>query len=142
MYPIGETTALSTTMSGPIRVLANNDVPSGAAFIPLVLETHENWEGWRASIDVQPRMPDGMQTDDNPDFSVSLSSMDTEAANTSTTLGSGESLLAVESSILTQIPLPDSCKSPREKCMQEGAAQPGSPMLHIFSICLASKTFC
>lgn len=92
MYPIGESVALSTTMSGPIRVLANNDVPSGAAFIPLMLETHERWEGWRTSIDVQPRLPDGMQTDDQPDFSVSLSSMDTDANNTTTTTthGSGE----------------------------------------------------
>lgn len=89
MYPIGESVALSTTMSGPIRVLANNDVPSGAAFIPLVLETHEAWEGWRANIDVQPRMPDGLQSaEEHADFSVSLSSMDTDANHTSTT-GSG-----------------------------------------------------
>lgn len=89
MYPIGEAVALSTTMSGPIRVLANNDVPSGAAFIPLVLETEQGWEGWRANIDVQPRMPDGLHADNGPDFSVSLSSMDTDANNTSTTVGSG-----------------------------------------------------
>lgn len=94
MYPIGETVALSTTMSGPIRVLANNDVPSGAAFIPLVLETHEGWEGWRANIDVQPRMPDGLQShEDHPEFSVSLSSMDTDAHHTSTTVGSGTILI-------------------------------------------------
>ena len=56
MFPIGENVPLSTCISGPIRVLANNDVPSGAAFIPLVLETEADWDGWRACADLQPRL--------------------------------------------------------------------------------------
>lgn len=37
---------LGTSVSNQIRVLANNDVPTGAAFIPLVVPVAHNWEGW------------------------------------------------------------------------------------------------
>lgn len=38
---------LGATCSAPIRVLANNDVPSGAAFIQLHLPIRAAWEGWQ-----------------------------------------------------------------------------------------------
>ncbi len=37
---------LGSTCSAPIRVLANNDVPSGAAFISMHLPIRADWEGW------------------------------------------------------------------------------------------------
>lgn len=37
---------LGSTCSAPIRVLANNDVPSGAAFISLQLPIRADWDGW------------------------------------------------------------------------------------------------
>ena len=39
---------LGTTCSRPIRVLANNDVPGGAAKIQLALPIAADWEGWAA----------------------------------------------------------------------------------------------
>ena len=38
---------LGAACSAPIRVLANNDVPSGAAFIQLRLPIRAAWEGWQ-----------------------------------------------------------------------------------------------
>ena len=40
------TRLLTTTVSPPIRVLANNDVPTGAARIPLEAQLPADWEGW------------------------------------------------------------------------------------------------
>ena len=37
---------LGATVSPPIRVLANNDVPTGAAFITLHLPLRADWQGW------------------------------------------------------------------------------------------------
>ena len=37
---------LGATVSPPIRVLANNDVPTGAAFITLHLPLRSDWQGW------------------------------------------------------------------------------------------------
>ena len=42
---------LGTAVSPPIRVLANNDVPTGTASIPLQATLPSDWEGW------QPRDP-------------------------------------------------------------------------------------
>ncbi|KAL4421530.1 hypothetical protein ABPG75_010821 [Micractinium tetrahymenae] len=39
---------LATAVSPPIRVLANNDVPTGAARIPLEAQLPADWEGWAA----------------------------------------------------------------------------------------------
>ncbi|KAK9845461.1 hypothetical protein WJX81_006977 [Elliptochloris bilobata] len=38
---------LGACCSPPIRVLANNDVPTGAAYIALTLPLRNDWEGWR-----------------------------------------------------------------------------------------------
>ena len=48
---------LGAACSPPIRVLANNDVPSGAAFISLHLPLRANWEGW---------LPHGMKVRTRP----------------------------------------------------------------------------
>ena len=37
---------LGACCSPPIRVLANNDVPTGAAFIALPLPLRQDWDGW------------------------------------------------------------------------------------------------
>jgi hypothetical protein len=42
------TRLLATSVSPPIRVLANNDVPTGAARIPLEACLPADWEGWGA----------------------------------------------------------------------------------------------
>eukprot|EP00884_Botryococcus_braunii_P004200 jgi/Botrbrau1/13781/Bobra.0056s0033.1 len=41
------TRVLGSTVSPPIRVLANNDVPEGAAYIPLYCHMSSEWEVWR-----------------------------------------------------------------------------------------------
>ena len=38
---------LGACCSPPIRVLANNDVPTGAAYIALTLPLRNDWDGWR-----------------------------------------------------------------------------------------------
>ncbi|KAL4418676.1 hypothetical protein ABPG77_010623 [Micractinium sp. CCAP 211/92] len=40
---------LASGVSPPIRVLANNDVPTGAARIPLEAQLPSDWEGWAAA---------------------------------------------------------------------------------------------
>jgi hypothetical protein len=40
------TRLLATSVSPPIRVLANNDVPTGAARIKLEAHLPADWEGW------------------------------------------------------------------------------------------------
>jgi hypothetical protein len=42
------TRLLATAVSPPVRVLANNDVPTGAARIPLDARLPADWEGWAA----------------------------------------------------------------------------------------------
>jgi hypothetical protein len=41
--------SIGSAVSAPIRVLANNDAPNGAAFIKLQVPLEENWEGWKIS---------------------------------------------------------------------------------------------
>lgn len=43
---------LGSGVSPPIRVLANNDVPTGAARIPLEAQLPSDWEGWAAEEEV------------------------------------------------------------------------------------------
>ncbi|DBA65515.1 TPA: hypothetical protein ACH3X2_003172 [Trebouxia sp. C0005] len=38
---------LGSACSQPIRVLANNDIPRGAAHIPLVVHVRKDWVGWQ-----------------------------------------------------------------------------------------------
>lgn len=38
---------LSTGASPPVRVLANNDVPTGAAHLQVLVEVPSSWEGWK-----------------------------------------------------------------------------------------------
>ncbi|KAL0023434.1 hypothetical protein WJX79_000959 [Trebouxia sp. C0005] len=38
---------LGSACSQPIRVMANNDIPHGAAHIPLVVHVRKNWAGWQ-----------------------------------------------------------------------------------------------
>ena len=59
MYETGGDILLGTAISGPIRVLANNDVPTGAAYIPLVLTANSSWEGW--SSNCEARMHPGVE---------------------------------------------------------------------------------
>ena len=41
---------IGTSVSQPIRVLANNDVPTGAAHIEMVMEVDSSWPGWESSF--------------------------------------------------------------------------------------------
>ena len=41
---------LGASVSGPIRVLANNDVPKGAASIVVDADISKDWEGWTAPL--------------------------------------------------------------------------------------------
>ena len=59
MYETGGDVLLGTAISGPIRVLANNDVPTGAAYIPLVLTANSSWEGWNSNSEA--RMHPGVE---------------------------------------------------------------------------------
>ncbi|KAL0026159.1 hypothetical protein WJX79_006416 [Trebouxia sp. C0005] len=38
---------LGSACSQPIRVMANNDIPNGAAHIPLVVNARKDWAGWQ-----------------------------------------------------------------------------------------------
>ena len=46
VYEESGVTLMGACCSPPIRVLANNDVPTGAAFIALTLPLRHDWEGW------------------------------------------------------------------------------------------------
>lgn len=61
MYGNNDTGCLGTAISGPIRVLANNDVPTGAAYIPLNITADDRWEGWKDSSDFKARLPECMK---------------------------------------------------------------------------------
>jgi hypothetical protein len=50
------TRLLATSVSQPIRVLANNDMPTGAARILLDAQLPADWEGWAAEADA-PAVP-------------------------------------------------------------------------------------
>ena len=41
---------IGTSVSPPIRVLANNDVPTGAAHIEMYMEVESSWPGWESSF--------------------------------------------------------------------------------------------
>jgi hypothetical protein len=41
---------IGTSVSQPIRVLANNDVPTGAAHIEMFMEVDSSWPGWESSF--------------------------------------------------------------------------------------------
>ncbi len=41
---------IGTSVSPPIRVLANNDVPTGAAHIEMTLQVDSDWAGWENSF--------------------------------------------------------------------------------------------
>jgi hypothetical protein len=45
------TDLISTSVSPPIRVLSNNDVPSGAAHIEIQLEVDSSWSGWDSTFE-------------------------------------------------------------------------------------------
>ena len=45
------TELIATSVSPPIRVLANNDVPGGAAHIEIQLEVDSSWPGWDSSFE-------------------------------------------------------------------------------------------
>lgn len=60
MYVSGSSECLGAAISGPIRVLANNDVPTGAAYIGLVLQPDPSWEGWKTNEKFQPHVPDSL----------------------------------------------------------------------------------
>lgn len=82
MYATGDTECLASTISGPIRVLANNDVPTGAAFIKLQLHPNQEWDGW-SPREFQPRLPDSIKFDTMPNIagrenSHSVSSNETD----------------------------------------------------------------
>ncbi|PSC68915.1 UDP pyrophosphate synthase [Micractinium conductrix] len=49
VYDISGERLLATAVSPPIRVLANNDVPTGAARIPIDVQLPADWEGWNAT---------------------------------------------------------------------------------------------
>lgn len=73
MYTVGDNQLISSTISPPIRVLANNDVPSGAAYIPFTFMAPSSWDGWR--MDMHPRLPDSIRSSSgwDPEFNRSLS---------------------------------------------------------------------
>ena len=55
------TDLISTSVSPPIRVLANNDVPSGAAHIEIQLEVESSWSGWDSTFEpLQLQFSQGM----------------------------------------------------------------------------------
>ena len=77
MYSMGDGHLIASTISAPIRVLANNDVPSGAAYIPFTLNTSAAWEGWKP--DMQARLPDSIRssgTESERNYSLSSRSTD------------------------------------------------------------------
>jgi len=41
---------IGTSVSPPIRVLANNDVPTGAAHIEMTMQVDSSWKGWENSF--------------------------------------------------------------------------------------------
>jgi len=41
---------LTSTASPPVRVLANNDVPTGAAHLQIVAKLPQDWEGWATAL--------------------------------------------------------------------------------------------
>jgi len=53
-YDAGGSALLGSSVSPPIRVLANNDVPTGAAFIGLTLPLRSDWAGWSAASTPAP----------------------------------------------------------------------------------------
>lgn len=61
LYSAGNPECLGTSISPPIRVLANNDVPTGAAYIKYVLHPDPSWNGWHAVNTYQARLPDSMR---------------------------------------------------------------------------------
>ena len=55
------TDLISTSVSPPIRVLANNDVPGGAAHIEIQLEVESSWSGWDSTFEpLQLQFSQGM----------------------------------------------------------------------------------
>jgi len=50
VYDENRTKLLGTTVSPPVRVLANNDVPTGAAHLQLMVSLPTDWEGWASAI--------------------------------------------------------------------------------------------
>lgn len=50
VYDESRTKLLGTSVSPPIRVLANNDVPTGAAHLQLMVNLPADWEGWSSAI--------------------------------------------------------------------------------------------
>ena len=44
---------IGSAVSAPIRVLANNDAPNGAAFIQMPIPLNQDWEGWKYSSGLQ-----------------------------------------------------------------------------------------
>jgi hypothetical protein len=50
IYDENRTKLLGTTVSPPVRVLANNDVPTGAAHLQLMVNLPTTWEGWASAI--------------------------------------------------------------------------------------------
>ncbi|DBA67780.1 TPA: hypothetical protein ACH3X2_001214 [Trebouxia sp. C0005] len=47
VYSQGGKDLLGSACSQPIRVMANNDIPHGAAHIPLVVHVRKDWAGWQ-----------------------------------------------------------------------------------------------
>ena len=41
---------LGSCCSPPVRVLANNDVPTGAAYMCMQLPVSSSWEGWQPKV--------------------------------------------------------------------------------------------
>ncbi|KAH7615612.1 hypothetical protein Ndes2526B_g09642 [Nannochloris sp. 'desiccata'] len=50
IYDENRTKLLGTAVSPPVRVLANNDVPTGAAHLQLMVTLPVTWEGWKSAI--------------------------------------------------------------------------------------------
>jgi hypothetical protein len=50
VYDENRTKLLGTTVSPPVRVLANNDVPTGAAHLQLMVNLPTTWAGWASAI--------------------------------------------------------------------------------------------
>ncbi len=50
VYDEHRTKLLGTTVSPPVRVLANNDVPTGAAHLQLMVNLPASWEGWASAV--------------------------------------------------------------------------------------------
>ena len=63
---------IGSAVSAPIRVLANNDAPNGAAFIKLQVPLEEEWEGWSSSRQYVPSDPeDDVDAPTTPDNNTS-----------------------------------------------------------------------